>query len=117
MENSAHRRLERVSGHLLSPIEVNNGLSQVLIKGGHRKHEEEGDPVVIGGMVLDIHATPSLPLNPRTTTPGKDLKGVDQNNTAALEPTVRSIGVEVQQDIEATSDTAVLKEFQLGLKQ
>ncbi|XP_061977121.1 pseudouridine kinase isoform X3 [Populus nigra] len=71
MENSAQRRLERVSGHLLSPIEVNNGLSQVLIKGGHRKHEEEGDPVVIGGMVLDIHATPSLPLNPRTTTPGK----------------------------------------------
>lgn len=65
------RRLERVSGHLLSPIEVNNGLSQVLIKGGHGKHEEEGDPVVIGGMVLDIHATPSLPLNPRTTTPGK----------------------------------------------
>ncbi|KAJ6927186.1 pseudouridine kinase [Populus alba x Populus x berolinensis] len=71
MENSAQRRLDRVSGHLLSPIEVNNGLSQVLIKGGHRKHEEEGDPVVIGGMVLDIHATPSLPLNPRTTTPGK----------------------------------------------
>ncbi|KAG6779499.1 hypothetical protein POTOM_015887 [Populus tomentosa] len=71
MENSAHWRLERVSGHLLFPIEVNNGLSQVLIKGGQRKHEEEGDPVVIGGMVLDIHATPSLPLNPRTTTPGK----------------------------------------------
>jgi len=44
---------------------------KVLIKGGHGKHEEEGDPVVIGGMVLDIHATPSLPLNPRTTTPGK----------------------------------------------
>ncbi|KAL9391484.1 hypothetical protein Peur_015404 [Populus x canadensis] len=63
MENSAQRRLERVSGHLLSPIEVNNGLSQVLLKSGQRKHEEEGDPVVIGGMVLDIHATPSLPLN------------------------------------------------------
>jgi hypothetical protein len=43
---------------------------KVLIKGAHGKHEE-GDPVVIGGMVLDIHATPSLPLNPRTTTPGK----------------------------------------------
>ncbi|KAJ6766114.1 HEXOKINASE FAMILY MEMBER [Salix purpurea] len=72
MENSAQRRLERVSGHLLSPIEVNNDLSQVLIKSGQRNNEEEeGDPVVIGGMVLDIHATPSLPLNPRTTTPGK----------------------------------------------
>ncbi|KAF9684338.1 hypothetical protein SADUNF_Sadunf04G0108000 [Salix dunnii] len=72
MENSTQRRLERVSGYLLSPIEVNNGLSQVLIKSGQRKNEEEeGDPVVIGGMVLDIHATPSLPLNPGTTTPGK----------------------------------------------
>jgi hypothetical protein len=38
-----------------------------------------------------------------------DLKGVDQKNKAALEPTVRSIGVEVQPDIEATSDTVVLK--------
>ena len=38
-----------------------------------------------------------------------DLKGVDQNITAALELAVRSIGVEVQQDIEATSNTAVLK--------
>ena len=37
------------------------------------------------------------------------LKGVDQNNTTALEPAVRSFGVEVQQDIEATSDTTVLK--------
>ncbi|KAF9684340.1 hypothetical protein SADUNF_Sadunf04G0108200 [Salix dunnii] len=35
MENSAQRRLERVSGHLLSPIEVNNGLSQVhYVLGG-----------------------------------------------------------------------------------
>lgn len=31
----------------------------------------EAEPVVIGGMVLDIHATPSIPANPRTTTPGK----------------------------------------------
>lgn len=28
-------------------------------------------PVVIGGMVLDIHAKTSLPVHPRTTTPGK----------------------------------------------
>ncbi|CAK7329730.1 unnamed protein product [Dovyalis caffra] len=71
MESSAQTRLGCVYGHLLSPLEVNNGLSQVLINGGQRGYEEEGDPVVIGGMVLDIHATPSLPLNPRTTTPGK----------------------------------------------
>ncbi|KAK3021788.1 hypothetical protein RJ639_045110, partial [Escallonia herrerae] len=31
----------------------------------------EGGPVIIGGMVLDIHATPSIPANPRTTTPGR----------------------------------------------
>ena len=30
-----------------------------------------------------------------------DLKGVDKKNTAALEPAVRSIGVEDQPDIEA----------------
>ncbi|KAI9122715.1 hypothetical protein K1719_006555 [Acacia pycnantha] len=29
------------------------------------------EAVIIGGMVLDIHATPSMPANPRTTTPGK----------------------------------------------
>ncbi|KAL4555670.1 hypothetical protein LXL04_038297 [Taraxacum kok-saghyz] len=39
----------------------------------NRKDEEEGEAeaVIIGGMVLDIHATPSTPPNPRTTTPGK----------------------------------------------
>lgn len=29
------------------------------------------EAVVIGGMVLDINATPSMTANPRTTTPGK----------------------------------------------
>ncbi|KAG6737098.1 hypothetical protein POTOM_059909 [Populus tomentosa] len=38
-----------------------------------------------------------------------DLKGVDQNKTTALELAVRSIGDEVQPDIEATSNTTVLK--------
>ncbi|PSS19162.1 Carbohydrate/puine kinase, PfkB, conserved site protein [Actinidia chinensis var. chinensis] len=33
--------------------------------------DEEAEAVIIGGMVLDIHATPSVPPNPRTTTPGK----------------------------------------------
>lgn len=44
-----------------------------LVKSENRKDEEEGEPeaVIIGGMVLDIHATPSIPPNPRTTTPGK----------------------------------------------
>ncbi|GAY56465.1 hypothetical protein CUMW_172110 [Citrus unshiu] len=38
--------------------------------------------MIIGGMVLDIHATPSIPANPRTTTLGKAnyvLGGVARN--------------------------------------
>lgn len=31
----------------------------------------ETEAVVIGGMVLDINATPSVPANRGTTTPGK----------------------------------------------
>lgn len=31
----------------------------------------DGEAVIIGGMVLDIHATPSMLANPGTTTPGK----------------------------------------------
>ncbi|CAA0830906.1 pfkB-like carbohydrate kinase family protein [Striga hermonthica] len=41
-----------------------------------------GEPVVIGGMVLDINAIPSIAANPRTTTPGKviyTLGGVARN--------------------------------------
>ncbi|KAJ9560976.1 hypothetical protein OSB04_006136, partial [Centaurea solstitialis] len=40
-------------------------------KGENGKDEKEGEAVIIGGMVLDIHATPSIPPNPRTTSPGK----------------------------------------------
>uniref|UniRef100_A0A0V0H2T2 Putative ovule protein n=1 Tax=Solanum chacoense TaxID=4108 RepID=A0A0V0H2T2_SOLCH len=39
-------------------------------------------PVVIGGMVLDVNATSSMHANPRTTTPGKvifSLGGVARN--------------------------------------
>ncbi|KAE9448566.1 hypothetical protein C3L33_19538, partial [Rhododendron williamsianum] len=42
----------------------------VLVEDGKVK-EVEAEAVIIGGMVLDIHATPSVPANPRTTTPGK----------------------------------------------
>lgn len=44
------------------------------VKVENRKQEEEegeAEAVIIGGMVLDIHATPSIPPNPRTTAPGK----------------------------------------------
>ncbi|KZV17746.1 pentatricopeptide repeat-containing protein mitochondrial-like [Dorcoceras hygrometricum] len=43
---------------------------------------DESEPVVVGGMILDINATPSVPANPRTTTPGKvryALGGVARN--------------------------------------
>ncbi|XP_052193274.1 pseudouridine kinase isoform X4 [Diospyros lotus] len=52
------------------PSEPSRPLHSVFVKGGEVK-DAEGEPVIIGGMVLDVHATPSMPANPRTTTPGK----------------------------------------------
>ncbi|XP_022896887.1 uncharacterized protein LOC111410666 isoform X1 [Olea europaea var. sylvestris] len=40
---------------------------------GEQVSDDEAEPVVIGGMVLDINASSSMPANPRTTTPGKVL--------------------------------------------
>ena len=34
-------------------------------------NDVEADPVIIGGMVLDIQASPTIFAKPRTTTPGK----------------------------------------------
>ncbi|GAY69243.1 hypothetical protein CUMW_270450 [Citrus unshiu] len=45
---------------------VNNGGGFAALQ-----KQEAAELVIIGGMVLDIHATPSIPVNPRTTTPGK----------------------------------------------
>ncbi|GAV76787.1 PfkB domain-containing protein/PPR domain-containing protein/PPR_2 domain-containing protein, partial [Cephalotus follicularis] len=71
-----------ISCHLLLTHEADSHfLHQVLSKGRQLK-QEMGEPVVIGGMVLDIHATPSIPANPRTTTPGRinyALGGVARN--------------------------------------
>ncbi|XP_065856730.1 pseudouridine kinase isoform X2 [Euphorbia lathyris] len=81
MEDSVQRRLDCLSRHFSLPLEVNSDLYPGVVKGGQGKHEE-ADPVVIGGMVLDIHATPSIPTNPRTTSPGKvkyELGGVARN--------------------------------------
>ncbi|KAL2460167.1 pfkB-like carbohydrate kinase family protein [Abeliophyllum distichum] len=52
------------AAHRDLPLSLNKG-EQVL--------DNEAEPVVIGGMVLDINASPSMPANPRTTTPGKVL--------------------------------------------
>ncbi|KAL3538948.1 hypothetical protein ACH5RR_002314 [Cinchona calisaya] len=48
------------------------GLQSGFLAKGQVKNGE-GEPVVIGGMVLDINATPSVPAKPRTTTPGNVL--------------------------------------------
>lgn len=41
-----------------------------MLRGRQLEHGD-AEAVIIGGMVLDIHATPSIPANPGTTTPGK----------------------------------------------
>lgn len=70
MENSFHRRLESLSRHLMLQhsdthlLRPNNLYALQL-------EPFDSIPVVIGGMVLDIHAKTSLPVHPRTTTPGK----------------------------------------------
>ncbi|KAL5788546.1 hypothetical protein ACOSP7_005495 [Xanthoceras sorbifolium] len=73
MESSVNRRFDAICRHFNQSTESNSVLQQVLLRGGQlqKQVEEEAEPVIVGGMVLDIHATPSLPANPRTTTPGK----------------------------------------------
>ncbi|KAF8405190.1 hypothetical protein HHK36_010090 [Tetracentron sinense] len=70
MENSVRRRLEALSRHLFLQCEADQALNLIFLRGNQLKHMES-EPVIIGGMVLDIHAAPSIPVNPRTTTPGK----------------------------------------------
>ncbi|KAL8238184.1 hypothetical protein R6Q59_019265 [Mikania micrantha] len=45
--------------------------SQTSDRENRNDEEGEAEAVIIGGMVLDIQATPSIPPNPRTTAPGK----------------------------------------------
>ncbi|KAM7474970.1 hypothetical protein LguiB_022213 [Lonicera macranthoides] len=73
--------MESLSGCRSPPIELNHSLHSGLSKG-EREKDDEVEPVIIGGMVLDIHATPFVAANPRTTTPGKvcyTLGGVARN--------------------------------------
>ncbi|KAG9440944.1 hypothetical protein H6P81_021109 [Aristolochia fimbriata] len=70
MEDSVRRRLDSISRHLLSwksdpQILRANSVRSVQLKA------VSSVPVVIGGMVLDIHAKPSTLAKPGTTTPGK----------------------------------------------
>lgn len=43
---------------------------KVVLRGKKLEHVD-GEVVIIGGMVLDIHATPSVRANSGTTVPGK----------------------------------------------
>jgi hypothetical protein len=51
----------------LSLIDFFSPLSQNPLSG---QAVVEPSPVIIGGMVLDIHAKPSVPPHPGTTVPG-----------------------------------------------
>ncbi|ERN17543.1 uncharacterized protein LOC18445888 isoform X2 [Amborella trichopoda] len=73
METAIQRRLRCISEHLKPPNTLLNPLRircssdvENPVDGVHG-----ACPVVIGGMVLDIHAKPSVSVNPGTTTPGQ----------------------------------------------
>ncbi|KAF4404234.1 hypothetical protein G4B88_014690 [Cannabis sativa] len=69
MDSTARRRLDCISHQLLLPYQRTHFLQPGLVSNGQLE-SEVFEPVIIGGMVLDIHATPSTPASPRTTTPG-----------------------------------------------
>ncbi|KAL9451528.1 hypothetical protein AB3S75_013152 [Citrus x aurantiifolia] len=70
--SSVQERLNAVFRHLLQqPCEAKPVLHKVLLTSRQLQKQEAAEPMIIGGMVLDIHATPSIPANSRTTTPGK----------------------------------------------
>ncbi|GJN15171.1 hypothetical protein PR202_gb02065 [Eleusine coracana subsp. coracana] len=67
MAELASRRMEAVRRHLLPPtppppVLSPNPSSSIAVL--------DPCPVIIGGMVLDIHAKPSVPPQPGTTVPG-----------------------------------------------
>ncbi|XP_026433368.1 uncharacterized protein LOC113330748 [Papaver somniferum] len=66
MENSVWRRLNTLSRHL----RIENETNQSLQLNCSSAVDGISDPVIIGAMIMDIHATPSIPAQPRTTTPG-----------------------------------------------
>ncbi|KAH9750990.1 hypothetical protein KPL71_014100 [Citrus sinensis] len=70
--SSVQERLNAVFRYLLQqPCKAKLVLHKVLLTSRQLQKQEAVEPVIIGGMVLDIHATPSIPANPKTTTPGK----------------------------------------------
>ncbi|XP_020104787.1 uncharacterized protein LOC109721541 isoform X1 [Ananas comosus] len=65
-EKPAERRLQAISRHLLLPSQLHT--QELYLEP---KSVISPSPVIIGGMVLDIHAKPYAYPNPGTTTPGK----------------------------------------------
>ncbi|KAK1275775.1 hypothetical protein QJS04_geneDACA011673 [Acorus gramineus] len=71
MDESVRRRLDSISRQILPPQ------PQSLLQDLHSNvlsvssESVASPPVIIGGMVMDIHAKPSAALKPATTTPGK----------------------------------------------
>ncbi|XP_025807811.1 uncharacterized protein LOC112886211 isoform X1 [Panicum hallii] len=73
MAEPANRRMEAVRRHLLLPPPPSQPQPSPLRPNPLSSHtvvEVEPRPVIIGGMVLDIHAKPSVPPHPGTTVPG-----------------------------------------------
>ncbi|MQL83014.1 hypothetical protein Taro_015496, partial [Colocasia esculenta] len=70
MEPRSQRRLLSVLRHILPGAIAAGDLHPNLLYARESKLECSF-PVIIGGMVLDIHAKPFTPAKPGTTTPGK----------------------------------------------
>ncbi|CAJ2650300.1 unnamed protein product [Trifolium pratense] len=58
------------SSNIRGILQPNTAVHPVMLSGRQLEHRDT-EAVIIGGMVLDIHATPSIHANPGTTTPGK----------------------------------------------
>ncbi|KAH9304894.1 hypothetical protein KI387_009298, partial [Taxus chinensis] len=66
MDDKAGRRIGTISQHLKPPVSTN-----ACLANNEEGQSSKGSPVIIGGMVLDIHAKPAECLRAGTTTPGQ----------------------------------------------
>ncbi|XP_042427937.1 pseudouridine kinase-like isoform X2 [Zingiber officinale] len=72
MESALHRRLDSLVRHLVPPQSASQDLTKNPLNiTASGSDSVSASPVLIGGMVLDIHAKPYNDLAPRTTNPGE----------------------------------------------
>lgn len=65
------QRIGSISQHL-NPSTTNISFNACLGNGGkHSSYERKGPPLIIGGIILDIHAKPAKNIRAGTTTPGQ----------------------------------------------